>query len=61
MITSTKEHTNLKLEEEDLLLEVLEILCVCGLSLSLPIEHNTLNPIFFLMIYLNHLIPAIDE
>ena len=49
MITSTKEHTNLKKEEEDLLLEVLKIL-----SLSLPIERNTLNPIFFL-------IPAIDE
>jgi len=48
MITSTKEHTNLKIEEEDLLLEVLKILSLCGLSLSLPIEHNTLNPIFFL-------------
>ena len=61
MITSTKEHTNLKIVEEDLLLEVLKILSLCGRSLSLPMEHNTFNPIFFLMIYLNHLIPAIDE
>ena len=42
MITSTKEHTNLKKEEEDLLLEVLKIL-----SLSLPIERNTLSIRFF--------------
>lgn len=56
MITSTKEHTNLKIEEEDLLLEVLKILSVSAHR----IQHS-LNPIFSLMIYLNHLIPAIEE
>ena len=47
MTTSTKEHANLKLKEEDLLLEVLKFLSVCGLSLSLPIERNTLSIPFF--------------
>ena len=51
-----KEHTNLKIEEEDLLLEVLKIL-----SVSAHRTQHSLNPIFFLMIYLNHPIPTIDD